>query len=145
KVEVLLERVKVELLRPRREPLLQQILRRIGKPHSRPLVDRIPQQPEDVVREVDVMVEREECGHGRRGKGERWRMNRRSGRSSPLHPSSFILHPFIACKIAAMTTSLRLSAVRHASSKRWRNRFLCRTKTSDTSSRMASFSSALNR
>src|ERR1051326_8657613 len=45
--------------------------------------------------------------------------------------------------MAAMMTSLLLSAVRHASSNRSRNRSLCFTNTSDTSSRIAVFSSAL--
>ena len=56
-VEVLLERVEVQFLRARRQPFLQQVLRRVVEPHPRPFVDLISHQPEDVVRQIEMMVQ----------------------------------------------------------------------------------------
>src|SRR6185503_20622237 len=64
KVEVLLEGVEVELARAGRETFLEEVFRRVVEPDAGAFVDLFPEQPEDIVRELDVMVQRKaERGH----------------------------------------------------------------------------------
>src|SRR5207253_3811559 len=87
-IVVLLKRFEIQLARPRRQPFLQQILRRIGEPQSGAAIDRVAQQTEDIVRQVEMMVERKvEGGHSGKSEGRK----QKAERVVALLPSDFCL------------------------------------------------------
>ena len=136
-VEVLLERVEVQLARARREPLLQQVLRRVVEPHAGAFVD---------LRPAAAGTRRPAARGGGSTRSIEWQM--RHGCGSSAGPPRTALSLFFRFIAAESRRSPLPSGCRPCATppRAGRDRDRCGgRRRPTTSSRMAAFSSALNR